>query len=171
MRIELIGKDYNLSDRLKEILEKKIGKLDKFFGDDAKASIVCKKEGDRQTMEVSVKFGGKIVRSEVTSENMYDNIDVILPKITKQIEKHRTKLSRKLRPDAFADVEEIVENKKVGVAREKKFELIPMTVEDAITELDLLGHDFYLFINVDTGKVGVVYKRADGKVGLLSPEY
>ena len=171
MRIELIGKDYNVSDRLKEILEKKIGKLDKFFGDDAKASIVCKKESDRQTMEVSVKFGGKIVRSEVTSENMYDNIDVILPKITKQIEKHRTKLSRKLRPDAFVDVEEIVENKKVGVAREKKFELIPMTVEDAITELDLLGHDFYLFINVDTGKVGVVYKRTDGKVGLLSPEY
>ncbi len=170
MRIELIGKDYNVSDRLREILEKKIGKLDKFFGDDAKASIVCKKEGDRQIMEVNIRFGGKIVRSETSSENMYDNIDVILPKIQKQIEKHRTKLSRKLRPDAFSG-EEIIEEKKVNVKREKKFELVPMTVEDAITELDLLGHDFYLFINAETGKVSVVYKRSDGNVGLLSPEY
>lgn len=171
MRIELIGKDYNISDRLREILERKIGKLDKFFGDDAKASVVMKTEGDRQTMEVNVRFGGKIVRSETSSDNMYDNIDVILPKIQKQIEKHRTKLSRKLRPDAFVGEEVVVEEKKVRLAREKKFELIPMTVEDAITELDLLGHDFYLFINIDTGKVCVVYKRTDGNVGLLSPEY
>ena len=171
MRIELIGKDYNLSDRLKEILEKKISKLDKFFGDDATTTVVCRKEGERQTMEVNVRFSGKIVRAEVTSDNMYDNIDVILPKISRQIEKHRTKLSRKLRPDAFVDVEPITVDKKEGIAREKRFELVPMTVDDAITELDLLGHDFYLFLNADTGKVALVYKRTDGRIGLLSPDY
>ncbi len=170
MRIELIGRDYVISDRLKDVLERKIGKLDKFFREDALANVVCRKEGERQTMEVSIRFGGKIVRSEQTSDNMYDNIDVILPKITKQIEKHRTKLARKLRPEAFEETEsEPV--RQTSIVREKKFELIPMTVEDALTELDLLGHDFYLFINVDTGKVGVVYKRADGEAGLLSPKY
>ena len=172
MRVELIGKDYVISERLKEILEKKITKLDKFFGDDAIASVVCRKEGDRQTMEVNVKFGGRLVRSEYSSDNMYDNIDVILPKIQKQIEKYRTKLSKKLRPDAFIDIqEEFVSPKQSKVVREKRFELVPMTVDEAVMQLDLLGHDFFVFINEENGKVSVVYKRADGEIGLLSPEY
>lgn len=170
MRIELIGRDYVISDRLKGVLERKITKLDKFFRDGAQANVVCRKEGDREIMEISVRFDGKMVRSEYTSDNMYDNVDVILPKITKQIEKHRTKLSRRLRPEAF-DEQETAPERAFGIAREKRFELIPMTVEDALTELDLLGHDFYLFLNVDTGKVAVVYKRSDGQRGLLSPEY
>ncbi len=172
MRIELIGKDYVISERLKEILEKKIGKLDKFFSDDALASILCRREGDRQTMEVNVKFGGRLVRSEYSSDNMYDNIDVILPKIIKQIEKHRTKLSKKLRPDAFTGADIVEAPEKVSnIVREKRFELVPMTVDEALLQLDLLGHDFFIFLNEATGKVGVVYKRSDGEAGLLSPQY
>ena len=172
MRIELIGKDYVISERLKEILEKKLGKLDKFFSDDAQASVVCRKEGERQTMEVNVKFGGRLVRSEYSSDNMYDNIDVILPKIIKQIEKHRTKLSKKLRPDAFIGETEIEPEVKLSkIVKEKKFEIVPMSIEEATLQLDLLGHDFFIFLNESTGKVGVVYKRNDGAIGLLSPKY
>lgn len=171
MRIEIIGRDYSVAERLREVVTRKIEKLDRYFDDDAQAKVVCRKEkGDRMVMEITVSFGGRIVRSEYSSDNMYDNVDVILPKIERQIQKHRTKLSRKLRPDAFVEAEEIVETTKSPV-REKNFELIPMTIDEAMMQLDLLDHDFFVFLNVDNGKVNVVYKRHDGEVGLINPIY
>lgn len=171
MRIEIIGRDYSVAERLREVVTRKLEKLDKYFGDDTLSKVVCRKEkGDRMIMEITVSFGGRMVRSEHESDNMYDNVDVILPKIERQIQKHRTKLSRKLRPDAFVEVEEDVAPAKTPV-REKNFELIPMTTQEAMMQLDLLDHDFFVFMNVDNGKVNVVYKRHDGDVGLINPIY
>ena len=172
MRIEIIGRDYSVAERLREVVTRKLQKLDKYFDDDALAKVVCRKEkGDRMTMEVTVSFGGRIVRSEYVSDNMYDNVDVILPKIERQIQKHRTKLSRKLRSDAFEGVEELDVAPAKSPIREKSFELIPMSIEEAMMQLDLLDHDFFIFINVDNGKINVVYKRRDAEVGLLNPIY
>lgn len=172
MRIEIIGRDYSVAERLREVVTRKLEKLDKYFDDDAQAKVVCRKEkGDRMTMEITVSFGGRLVRSEYVSDNMYDNVDVILPKIERQIQKHRTKLSRKLRPDAFADSEIEKEVVQKSPVREKSFELIPMTIDEAMMQLDLLDHDFFVFLNVDNGKVNVVYKRRDTEVGLINPIY
>ena len=172
MRIEIIGRDYSVAERLRDVVTRKIEKLDKYFGDDALAKVVCRKEkGDRMTMEITVSFGGHIVRAEYCSDNMYDNVDVILPKIERQIQKHRTKLSRKLRADAFDGAEEAVSETPKSPVREKSFELIPMDVSEAMMQLDLLDHDFFVFLNVDNGKVNVVYKRHDGEVGLINPIY
>ena len=171
MRIEIIGRDYSVAERLREVVTRKIERLDKYFGDDFLAKVVCRKEkGERMIMEITVSFGGRIVRSEHESDNMYDNVDVILPKIERQIQKHRTKLSRKLRPDAFELVEK-EETSPPSPVREKTFELIPMNIDEAMMQLDLLGHDFFVFMNVDNGKVNVVYKRHDGEVGLINPNY
>ena len=176
MRIEIIGRDYNVAERLTEVVQKKLAKFDKFFDDEAQAKVVCRKEGeDRLTMEITITFGGRIIRSECTSENMYDNVDVVIPKIERQVEKHRAKLARKLRPDAFDAIdfpEEIaadIQSRKP--VREKSFELIPMDVDEATLQLELLDHNFFIFLNVENGKVNVVYRRGDGKVGLINPKY
>ena len=176
MRIEIIGRDYSVAERLRDVIEKKLSKFDKFFDDDAQAKVICRKEsGDRMTMEVTISFGGRIVRSEYSSDNMYDNVDVILPKIERQIEKHRAKLVRKLRPNAFdvADMpEEIATDVKSRTpVREKNFELLPMDIDEATLQLELLDHDFFIFLNADNGKINVVYKRGDGNIGLINPIY
>lgn len=175
MRIEIIGRDYSVAERLKDVVERKLSKFDKFFEDDAQAKVICRKEGERLIMEITISFGGRIVRSEYTSDNMYDNVDVIIPKIERQIEKHRAKLARKLRPDAFDVIdsqEEIaadIQSRKP--VREKSFELIPMDVDEATLQLELLDHNFFVFLNADNGRVNVVYKRGDGNVGLINPKY
>ncbi|MBQ2714000.1 MAG: ribosome-associated translation inhibitor RaiA [Clostridia bacterium] len=176
MRIEIIGRDYSVAERLNEVVTRKLSKFDKFFDDKALAKVICRKEsGDRLTMEVTITFGGRMVRSEYTSDNMYDNVDVIIPKIERQIEKHRAKLAKKLRPDAFAQYDEpeeiIADVKARKPVREKNFELIPMDVDEATLQLELLDHDFFVFLNADNGKVNVVYKRGDGNVGLINPNY
>lgn len=176
MRIEIIGRDYSVAERLSGVIEKKLSKFDKWFDDDAHAKVICRKESeDRMTMEITITFGGRVVRSEYTSDNMYDNVDVVVPKIERQIEKHRAKLSRKLKPDAFSfsDMPEEVaaDIKSRTPVREKTFELIPMDIDEATLQLELLDHDFFIFLNADNGKVNVVYKRADGKIGLINPKY
>ena len=176
MRIEIIGRDYSVTERLNDVIHKKLLKFDKWFEDDAQAKVICRKESeDRMTMEITIVFGGRVVRSEYTSDNMYDNVDVVIPKIERQIEKHRAKLCKKLRPDAFdsMDVSEEMASdfKSRTPVREKTFELIPMDIDEATLQLELLEHDFFIFLNVDNGKVNVVYKRTDGKIGLLNPKY
>ncbi len=176
MRIEIIGRDYGVTERLKNVIERKLSKFEKFFDDETQAKVICRKErGDRMTMEITISFGGRVVRSEYSSDNMYDNVDVIIPKIERQIEKHRAKLIRKLRPDAFDVVdmpEEIAADVKSRTpVREKNFELIPMDIDEATLQLELLDHDFFIFLNANNGKVNVVYKRADGNVGLINPKY
>ena len=118
-------------------------------------------------------FGGKLVRSEVASDNMYDNVDVIIPKIERQLLKNKSKLDKRLRPTAFVDEELPPEDAYVRgkVVRTKTFELTPTTVEDAVTEMELIGHDFFVFKNDATGRVAVVYKRNDGDYGLIDPIY
>ena len=117
------------------------------------------------------------MRSEVTSDNMYDNIDIVLPKIERQIVKYRKRFDNKLRKEAFEapiyEKNEEIDNKTVSgkLVKEKKFEIAMTTVSNAIEEMELLDHNFYVFMNEETEKVCVVYKRNDGNYGLILPEY
>ena len=172
MRIEFLTKNYSPSDKLKDLIEKKVERLDKFFEDDTKVKIMLKKANDVETLELTIILDSSVMRAEVSGANMYDNIDIALPKLEKQIIKHRSKISKskKVRPKIldmdYAPPAE-ADDRHHGVVRSKTFELTPMTVEDAIEELELLGHSFYVFSNKATKNVNVVYKRNDGDYGLI----
>lgn len=170
MRIEFLAKNYNPSDKLKDVITKKVERLDKFFEDDTKVKIVLKKANDVETLELTIMLDGAVMRAEVSGANMYDLIDIALPKLEKQIIKHRSKLMSKSKKVRLKDFDVPVAppvEKEHGVVRSKTYELTPMTVEDAIEELELVGHSFYVFSNKVTKAVNVLYKRNDGDYGLI----
>ncbi|MCI8412843.1 MAG: ribosome-associated translation inhibitor RaiA [Clostridia bacterium] len=172
MRIEFLTKNYTPSDKLKDVVTKKVERLDKFFEDDTKVKILLKKANDVETLELTIILDSVVMRAEVSSGNMYENIDIALPKLEKQIIKHRTKLNAKSKKFRIKDVEaafapQAEKEETHGVVRSKSYELTPMTVEDAIEELELVGHSFYVFSNKATKKVNVLYKRNDGDYGLI----
>ena len=172
MRIEFLTKNYNPSEKLKDVITKKVERLDKFFEDDTKVKVLLKKANDVETLELTIVLDSVVMRAEVSGDHMYDNIDLALPKLEKQIIKHRTKLmsrSKKVRVKesdmSYVPPTEKEENH--GVVRSKSYELTPMTVEDAIEELELVGHSFSVFANKTTKNVNVLYKRNDGDYGLI----
>lgn len=168
MRIEFLCRNYNASDKLKDVITKKVDKLDKFFEEDTKAKIVLKKSKDLETLEITIAVANGIARAEVTGDNMYDLIDIALPKLEKQIIKHHAKMkSKKFKVKDLAG--EVVEQKEPErkVVRSKSYNLVPMTTDDAIEEMELVGHDFYVFLNKETGNINVLYARNDGDYGLI----
>ena len=170
MRLEIVGKNYAVGDKLYGIIEHKLEKLDKYFVDDAFVRVVCREEGrGRLIMEVTIKVGGRMLRAEVSGDNMYDNIDFVLPKLERQIRKYRTKLDKQLRDNV-----EVVDTSEVPIqkiVRNKQFEVVPMTVEEAMLQIELLEHEFFVFLNTDNGRINVVYKRREGDYGILDPIY
>lgn len=171
MKIELLSKNYSPSDKLKDIIDRKVTKLDKFFDDDTKLKILLKQTGENiYTMEVTILVDNGIIRAEVSSDNMYNNIDLAMPKLEKQIIKHHSKLagkSKKFREKIFIDEPIHEEESKHKVVRSKSYELVPMTVDDAIEELELVGHSFFVFLNKATDEVNVLYRRLDDDYGLI----
>ncbi len=170
MRIDFLTKNYTLSEKLRDLITKKVERLNKFFEDDTKVKIMLKESNDIHTLEITI-IDGAVMRAEVSSGNMYDNIDAALPKLEKQIIRHHSKLitkSKKIRvKDLDAAITSAPEEKKRTVVKSKSYELTPMTVEDAIEELELVGHNFYVFLNKGTKNVNVLYKRIDGDYGLI----
>lgn len=177
MKIELVSKNYNEGSRLVGVIEKKLGKLDKYFSGDADALVKLSTVGnDKFTMEITVRFGGYIARAEITGSNMYDNIDLILPKLEKQIARFRDRMNSKMPKKALplkTDVEEAAAPREYygNIVKEKHFDISIVTVDEAIAEMELLDHDFYVFVNAENNRVSVVYKRHDGDYGLITPEY
>lgn len=172
MNIKYVIKNYKPTSHFKEILEKKINKLEKYFSDDADVKVNLTKQANFYKLEVTISVKGSFFRSEVISDNMYNNVDLALPKIERQIIKHGDKFASKLKKDAFATselmfLEEQPEIKKSTIVKTKKFELLPTSVEDAIAQMEALGHNFYVFYNIETGNVNVVYKRRDNENGLI----
>jgi len=175
MIIEIVSKNYNVSERLKNLIEKKLEKLDRYFEEDTKAKIMLKatqvhKNTELFSLELSIASGKDIMRVEVSDKDMFANIDLAVPKLEKQIIKHRKKLAskfKKFREKAITEQEEKEAEEQRGVVRSKTYGLIPMTVEDAIEEQELIGHDFYVFLNKSTNAVNVLYKRNDGDYGLI----
>ncbi|MGN1093614.1 MAG: ribosome hibernation-promoting factor, HPF/YfiA family [Candidatus Neoclostridium sp.] len=168
MKIDFLCRNYEASDKLKDVITKKVDRLDKFFEEDTKVKIVLKEANSVQTMELTIAVSGGVLRAEVSGKNMYDIIDLALPKLEKQIIKHHSKMKDKKFKvkDVVVETEKPVEPEK-KVVKSKAFELAPMTVEDAIEEMELVGHEFYVFLNRATGNVSVLYTRRDGNYGLI----
>lgn len=174
MKINYISKNYKIADRFKEILEKKLEKLEKYFNKNFDVKVNCIEQNDTQKLEISINADGMFFRSEVAGDNMYNNIDLALPKVERQIVKLCTKNKSKSTKEIATSLEFLTEMPKeevIKVVKTKRFELEPMTLEDAEFNLDMLGHSFFVFLNAKTGEVNILYRRSDGDLGLIELDY
>jgi len=173
MKIEILERNYKAKDKLKDLIEKKLEKMQKYLGKDASARVVLSKSHEREKMEVNIKANGLFVRSEVESDNMYANLDNALAKIERQAIKYSGKLIDKKR-NSTIDIndllfyDELPEFKSPKITKRKEFELAPMTEEEAIESLELLGNSFYVYKDKKTENVCIMYKRNDGDYGIIS---
>lgn len=177
MRTEIMNKNYYLDDNFKEVIIKKLNRFDKYFEDTASAKVKLSKFGsDKFTMEISIDAKNmNIVRSSVTGEDMKANLDVVLPKLERQIVKHRKKLENRFRKTAFETPAIYNENTKFDTAegkvvKVKNFALETVSISDAIDKIELLDHGFYVFNNIEHDKISVLYLRHDGDYGLIEVE-
>jgi putative sigma-54 modulation protein len=174
MKITCTGRKVTLKDAFRERVETKLAKLEKFFSDDAQAFVTVTVEKDWQTVEITVKDKGFMSRAEKSADRMEEAFDAAFDILTRRIVKNRKKLEDKLHQqaiDAFLAVDAIVEpEEEYSVIREKTFHVKPSTVEEAILEMNLLGHAFYLYRDAETDEIRVVYRRKDGTYGVLIPE-
>jgi len=175
MKFIISGKNIEVTPALKEMVIKKIGRLEKFFHPNTEVKATMSVEKMRHILEVTISSNGLILRAEESTGDMYTSIDKVVDVIERQIIKNKTRLEKKLKAEAikaedvssFADIDE--END-FRVVRSKKFAIKPMTVEEAILQMNLLGHQFFMFSNSETNQVNLVYKRKDGDYGLIEPE-
>ncbi len=177
MRISISGKNLEISDYLRDLVEKKVNKLERYFAQDTEVQVTLSVEKNRHIVEVTIPYDGGLIRAEEVTGDMYASIDNVLDKLEKQILRHRTRLEKSLRTDAFKYDEplfggnyEDFEEETSRIVRVKRFNIKPMDEEEAMLQLEMLGHSFYVFINADTGKMNVLYKRKDGNYGLIEPE-
>ena len=173
MKFVYSGKDV-VSDSLKARTEKKLVKLERYFSQEPEAIVRFKQQkGGRNIAEITMSVNGLILRAEEVSNDMYLSIDRAVDKLESQIRRYRTKMGKQLR-EARAETAEVAEpvyeEAKYDVVRVKRFSVKPMDVEDAITQMELLGHNFFLFMNSETDSMSVLYRRNDGSYGLLLPE-
>ena len=176
MLCKIVGKNMEVSANLKERAARKINKLDKFFNSDTEALVTMSIQRNWHVLELTIRHNGIVFRAEERSDDMYASIDRAVDIVERQIRKNRTRLARKIHESAFkaADVMDetsyVEEEHEYKIVRLKKFPVKPITVEEAILQMNLLSHEFFVFINSDTGLASVVYKRNDSDYGLIEPE-
>ena len=173
MKILIYGKKMTVRDSLKEAVEKKLRKFDKFFGEDTEAFVTCKARKGVKILEITVNYGGTTFRCEEESDTFLSALDRAIEGLERQIRKNKTRLEKRMKSGAFVieeeDDDEYVEEGEFEI-RVKTFSMRPMTVEEAILQMNLLGHEFFVFTDADTGLISVVYKRKAGSYGLITPE-
>ena len=175
MRITITGRNLDLTDGLKEAVEEKLSKLDKYFTKETEAHVTLSVEKERQKIEVTIPVKGNIIRSEQVSNDMYVSIDLVEEVIERQLKKYRKKLIEKHQNDSYFKQEfiekDVDDNEEIEITRTKKFDVKPMYPEDACVQMELLGHNFFVFRNAETDEVNVVYKRKGNTYGLIEPEF
>lgn len=177
MKITYVARKVTLRDNFKERAERKLAKLDRIFSDDAEATVVVTLEKNRQTVEITIRDNSMVYRAESTMLEMNDALDKVVDMLSRQLRKHKTRLSKRIRAaslddliiDEVTEAEEMPEENEMQVVRKKLISLKPVSVEEAVLQMEMIGHKFFMFENADTGKVNVVYTRNDGAYGLLEP--
>lgn len=171
MNITIVGRKCNPHEDFRARAEKRLSKVEKLFGEEANAKVTATVEKNCQIVEVTVTKGGMIFRAEERAENMVDALDECVDSLIRQIRKNKTRLDKRLHAAALEDfTTDVEEEKDFDVIREKVVALKPQSVEEAILQMNLLGHRFYMFLNADTDRINVVYKRNETGYGLISPE-
>ncbi|MBO7662025.1 MAG: ribosome-associated translation inhibitor RaiA [Clostridia bacterium] len=178
MKLSIVARNMAVTPAITKRIEKKTETMGKYLLPETEMQIRMRKEkDDRRVVEITVPMGKNVIlRSESSADdNLFLAIDKALAKMERQIRKHRTKLGKHLREEAFAEVPEYIEEEQeqeeeLKVVRRKTYPVRPMSLEDAIIEMELLGHSFFVFVDVDTERTNVLYLRKDGGLGLLEPE-
>ncbi len=171
MNITIVGRKCNPREDFRARAEKRLSKVEKLFGEEANAKITATVEKTCHIVEITVTKGGMIFRAEERADNMADALDECVDSLIRQIRKNKTRLDKKLHSAVLDDfMIEVEEETDFDVIREKSIALKPQSVEEAILQMNLLGHQFYMFLNADTDQINVVYKRNENGYGLISPE-
>ncbi len=174
MKVSIIGRQMNVWNEMKDTIDLKLKKLDKYFSDECTATVTLSSKHNQKCLEITINASGMIFRSEVEDETFRNALDKAIYSIERQIRKNKTRLQRKLRQGAFdngiLETNEDIEEEREFTVREKTFALKPMSTEEAIMQMNLLDHSFFVFKNDKTGDVCVVYKRNDGAYGLINTE-
>lgn len=185
MKFIIIGKNIDVTPGLREAVESKLGKLERYFTPNTEIHVTLSVQKGHQKIEVTIPVKGGLVRSEQESSDMYVSIDLVEEVIERQLRKYKNKLvarnqghptsyapsGNSFRKEFFDSEEETTEDDEVRIVRTKKFGIKPMFPEDACVQMELLGHNFFVFSNAETDEVNVVYKRKDGSFGLIEPEF
>ncbi|MCF0134194.1 MAG: ribosome-associated translation inhibitor RaiA [Blautia sp.] len=174
MKFIISGKNIPVSDGLRTAVEDKLGKLERYFTPDTEVIVTLSIEKERQKIEVTIPVKGNIIRSEQVSSDMYVSIDLVEEVIERQLRKYKNKLVDKKQSagnfqQAFLE-HDYEEEEEIKIIRSKRFDIKPMYPEDACVQMELLGHNFYVFCNAETDEVNVVYKRKGNTYGLIEPE-
>ena len=172
MKFIISGKNITVSQGLKTAVEDKLGKLERYFTPDTEVVVTLSVEKERQKIEVTIPMKGNIIRSEQVSNDMYVSIDLVEEVIERQLRKYKNKIVDKQQAAANFQKEYLDKDyeEDVKIIRTKKFDIKPMYPEDACVQMELLGHNFFVFCNAETDEVNVVYKRKGGTYGLIEPE-
>ena len=175
MRYTISGKNINITPGLKDDVESKLGKLERYFSPDTEVQVTLSVEKGRQKIEVTIPVKGSIIRAEQDSSDMYVSVDLVEEIIERQIKKYKTKIvDKKQSALAFSEAflqEEAEQEETVNIVKTKRFAMKPMDAEEACVQMELLGHNFFMFLNADTNEVNVVYKRKGNSYGLIEPEF
>lgn len=176
MRIIVSGKNVDVTNALKERVEKKLSKFERYFGPNTEAHATLSVEKNRHIIEVTIPFNGVILRGEEATADMYTSIDNVVEKLERQMRRQKTKLERRIKDgnirfENWVSPTEDEEDDEVRIVKTKRFAMKPMPTEEAVLQMELLGHNFFVFSNADTEEVNVVYKRKDGNYGLIEPEF
>lgn len=175
MRYVITGRNIDVTEGLRNAVQEKIGKLEKYFTADTEVHVTLSVEKERQKIEVTIPVKGNIIRSEQVSSDMYVSIDLVEEIIERQLKKYKNKIVEKQQArDNFSPEyldKEYDEDDSIKIIRTKKFGIKPMDPEEACVQMELLGHSFYVFCNSETDEVNVVYKRKGNTYGLIEPEF
>lgn len=175
MNIIVRGKQFKVTDALKNYAVKRVSKLEKYSDDFNDVIVTMSVEKERQRVEVTAPLNGFILRGEEETADMYSSIDLVVEKLERQMEKYRKRIGKKRvktakeEPNFLPETEEDFEEKD-NIVRIKRFQAKPMSVDEAVMQMNLIGHNFYVFLNADTEEMNVVYRRKDGNYGVLEPE-
>lgn len=177
MKITYTARKVNLRENFKERVEKKLLKFEKLFSDEAVANVVVTLEKNRQTVEITIRDNGMVYRVESTMPEMNDALDKVVDMLMRQIRKNKTKLAKRMKSGSIDDFvmqtvneeSDEVEDDEYKVVRKKQILIKPISVDEAILEMNMVNHNFFMFINAETDEVNVVYRRSDGDYGVLEP--
>ena len=175
MKITITGKNIELTEGLKEAVEERLSKLEKYFAPDTEAHVTMSVEKERQKIEVTIPVKGSVIRAEQVSNDMYVSIDLVEEVIERQLKKYKSKLVDKQQAEASNFKKEYIEadymdDEEIRIERAKKFDPKPMYAEDACVQMELLGHNFFVFVNAETDQINVVYKRKGNTYGIIEPD-